>query len=336
MTRTRATSSFPFMNKPNWQITETEAGSRLDKWLAAEPRLGSRAKALAALEKGQIFVNNTEQSAADAGRRMQAGEAVRLWLDRPGSAQRRNYSGAGKRIAGLHLVFEDEILMVINKPAGLLTVPLAGQPDAPSLLDRVIEHLHVQNRRQAFIVHRIDRDTSGLVVFAKNFAAQKKLKDQFERREPERAYQAFVYGLPQPAAGTWRDELVWDQDELRQRTARSGDAQIHEAVSRYRTLEKYEAAALLEVSLSTGKRNQIRIQASLRGHPLIGERQYLFASAPTVKIDFARQALHAMRLGFRHPLDGRKLSFEAPLPADLQALRNQLRSSLSDPGKPAA
>jgi 23S rRNA pseudouridine1911/1915/1917 synthase len=313
------------MNKSTWQITATNAGLRLDKWLAAAERLGSRAKALAALEKGQIFVNNTEQSPADAGRRLQPGEAVRLWLDRPGSAQRRNYGGAGKRIAGLHVVFEDEVLLVINKPAGLLTVPLAAQPDAASLLDQVIEHLRGQNRRQAFIVHRIDRDTSGLVVFAKTFAAQKKLKDQFERREPERAYWAFVYGLPEPASGTWRDELVWDQEELKQRTPRTGDVEVHEAVCRYRTLEKYSAAALLEVGLSTGKRNQIRIQASLRGHPLIGERQYLFKNKPALKLDFPRQALHAWRLSLRHPLDGRKLSFEAPLPADLQGLRQQLQ-----------
>jgi 23S rRNA pseudouridine1911/1915/1917 synthase len=323
------------MNKTNWKITETETGLRLDKWLAAEPRLGSRAKALAALEKGQIFVDNAEQSPADAGRRMQTGQAVRLWLDRPGSAQRRNYSGAGKRISGLQLVFEDETLLVINKPAGLLTVPLAAQPEAPSLLDRVVEHLRGQNRRQAFIVHRIDRDTSGLVVFAKTFAAQKKLKDQFEHREPERTYWAFVYGHPEPAAGTWQDELVWDQDELKQRTVRASDKQSYEAMCRYRTLEKFAETALLEIKLSTGKRNQIRIQASLRGHALIGERQYLFSAKsvenrPLHKLDFPRQALHALRLGFRHPLDGRKLSFEAPLPADLQNLRQQLKSGAAN------
>src|SRR5262245_57983703 len=129
------------MSKSNWRISETEAGLRLDKWLADAARLGSRARALAALEKGQVFLNEEEQSAAAAGHRLQTGEQVRLWLDRPGSAQRRNYAGTGKRIAGLQIVFEDQSLLVINKPAGLLTVPLPEQPHEPSLLARVAEHL---------------------------------------------------------------------------------------------------------------------------------------------------------------------------------------------------
>jgi 23S rRNA pseudouridine1911/1915/1917 synthase len=314
------------MSKSNWRINEKEAGLRLDKWLAAESRLGSRARALAALEKGQVFLNEREQSAAAAGHRLQAGEQVRLWLDRPGSAQRRNYAGAGKRFAGLHIVYEDQALLVINKPAGLLTVPLPEQPQESSLQARVAEHLHGQGKLKPFIVHRIDRDTSGLVVFAKNFAAQQSLKNQFERREPERVYWAIVYGHPQPATGTWRDELVWDQKELRQRAARHNDEQKQEAICRYRVLEKFAQASLLEVSLVTGKRNQIRMQASLRGHSLIGERKYATNHAQPSAVAFPRQALHALRLSFRHPLDGRKLAFEAPLPADLQALLKRLRS----------
>lgn len=315
-------------NKTRWQIAESEAGLRLDKWLAADVRLGSRARALAALEKGQIFVNDSEQTPAEAGRRLQVGEAVRLWLDRPGSAQRRNYAGSGKRIAGLQIVYEDQTLLVVNKPAGLLSVPLPAQPEADSLLDRVTEHLaRHQERHKALIVHRLDRDTSGLVVFAKSAAMQKRLKDQFERREPERVYWAFVHGQLAPAAGMWRDELVWDEKQTKQRAARDGELETHEAVCRYRTVEAFAQASLLEVTLVTGKRNQIRIQAGLRGHPLVGERQYVYANAPEEKLEFTRQALHAVRLGFQHPADGRKLSFEAPLPEDLQALREQLKAT---------
>ncbi len=314
------------MSKSNWRISETEAGLRLDKWLADAARLGSRSRALSVLEKGQVFVNEQEQSAAAAGHRLQAGEKVRLWLDRPGSAQRRNYAGTGKRFAGMQIVFEDQTLLVINKPAGLLTVPLPGEATESSLLERVAEHLRAQGKRQPLIVHRIDRDTSGLVIFAKSFAAQQKLKNQFERREPERVYWAFVYGHPQPA-GVWQDELVWDQKALKQREARRNDLQKQEAICRYRVLEKFAEASLLEVSLVTGKRNQIRLQAALRGHPLIGERKYAEKNAPQATIDFPRQALHAKRLSFRHPLDGRKLGFEAPLPADLQELLKRLQKS---------
>ena len=319
------------MAKSTWQITADETGIRLDKWLAGAERLNSRSRALAALEKGQVFVNEAEQSAGEAGRRLQQGETVRLWLDRPGSAARRNYAGTGKRIADLHLIYEDPTLLVVNKPAGLLSVPLPAKPDEPSLLEKVATHLRVQGLNRAFIVHRIDRDTSGLVVFTKTFPAQQKLKHQFERHEPERIYHAFVYGQPQPDKGTWRDELVWDQEELKQKPASgstgSKEAEKQEAECRYHVLEKYAEAALIEVSLITGKRNQIRIQAGLRGHPLIGERQYVYQHKPTTKIEFPRQALHALRLSFRHPLDGRKLSFEAPLPADLQTLQKQLRAT---------
>lgn len=315
------------MSKTTWQVKEAEAGVRLDKWLAAAERLNSRSRALAALEKGQVFVNESEQSAGEAGRRLQPGETVRLWLDRPGSAARRNYAGSGKRIADLHLIYEDPTLLVVNKPAGLLSVPLPAKPDEPSLLDKVTTHLRGQGLNRAFIVHRIDRDTSGLVVFTKSFPAQQKLKHQFERHEPERIYHAFVYGQPQPDKGMWRDELVWDQEELKQKAASGKEAEKQEAESQYRVLEKYAEAALVEVSLITGKRNQIRIQAGLRGHPLIGERQYVYQHKPEVRIEFPRQALHALRLSFRHPQDGRKVKFEAVLPADLQQLQKQLRAT---------
>lgn len=315
------------MSKTTWQVKEAEAGVRLDKWLAAAERLNSRSRALAALEKGQVFVNEAEQSAGEAGRRLQPGETVRLWLDRPGSAARRNYAGNGKRIADLHLIYEDPTLLVVNKPAGLLSVPLPAKPDEPSLLEKVTTHLRGQGLNRAFIVHRIDRDTSGLVVFTKSFPAQQKLKHQFERHEPERIYHAFVYGQPQPDKGMWRDELVWDQEELKQKAASGKDAEKQEAESQYRVLEKYAEAALVEVSLITGKRNQIRIQAGLRGHPLIGERQYVYQHKPAVRIEFPRQALHALRLSFRHPQDGRKVKFEAALPADLQQLQKQLRAT---------
>lgn len=315
------------MTKSTWRITVEETGVRLDKWLAAAERLNSRSRALAALEKGQVFVNEAEQSAGEAGRRLQSGETVRLWLDRPGSAARRNYAGSGKRIADLHLIYEDPTLLVVNKPAGLLSVPLPAKPDEPSLLEKVTAHLRGQGLNRAFIVHRIDRDTSGLVVFTKNFPAQQKLKQQFERHEPERLYHAFVYGQPQPDKGTWRDELVWDQEELKQKAASGKEPEKQAAECTYRVLEKYAEAALVEVSLITGKRNQIRIQAGLRGHPLIGERQYAYQHKPAVRIEFPRQALHALRLSFRHPQDGRKVNFEASLPADLQGLQQQLRAA---------
>src|SRR5262249_6079237 len=151
------------------------------------------------------------------------------------------------------------------------TVPLPSHPDEISLLEQARLHLRSQRKAEPLVVHRIDRDTSGLVIFAKTPEAQRGLRDQFERREAERVYLAVAYGHPKPEAGTWRDFLVWNQDALKQQPAERRDRRGKEAICRYRTLEKFSGAALIEVSLVTGKRNQIRVQAGLRGHPLIGE-----------------------------------------------------------------
>ncbi len=315
------------MKNQIWQVSEAESDQRLDKWLAATERLGSRSKALAVIERGKVFVNDVEQNSAGAARRLQAGEIVRLWIDRPGSAERR-YSE--RHDSGLHLLYEDASLVVVNKPAGLLTVPLPSQPGESSLFDRVKGHLRSLGKREPLIVHRIDRDTSGIVVFAKTFEAQQTLKDQFERRTAERVYLAVVIGHPKPESGTWKDFLIWNQDALKQQRAERRDRYAKEAVCHYRVLEKFRGAALIEVSLVTGKRNQIRIQAGLRGHPLVGEKKYVYETAPRRGIEFGRQALHASRLSFKHPLSQRSLSFEAPWPDDLQSLLRELRCNGHD------
>jgi 23S rRNA pseudouridine1911/1915/1917 synthase len=310
------------MSDQSWQVIESESGLRLDKWLAAAERLGSRSKALSAIERGKVFVNGVEQTVAGAARRMQTGETVRLWMDRPGSAERRYTE---RREAGLHLLYEDSSLLVINKPAGLLTVPLSSQPDEPSLLDKVKHHLRSHKKLEPLLVHRIDRDTSGVVIFAKTHEAQRKLKEQFEQRRAERVYLAVVYGHPKPESGTWRDFLAWNQDSLKQQLAERRDRNAKEAVCRYRTLEKFPGAALIEVSLVTGKRNQIRVQAGLRGHQMVGEKKYVYDPAPQPRIEFARQALHAHRLAFKHPMNQRPMNFEAQPPDDFQSLLETLR-----------
>lgn len=176
------------------------------------------------------------------------------------------------------------------------------------------------------MVHRIDRDTSGLVVFAKDPRAQQTLKKQFIHRDPQRVYLALVYGRPAPERGTWSDYLVWDRKALIQKRTHPRDPQGAEAVSDYRVVETFRDTSLLEVRLQTGKRNQIRIQARLRGHTLVGERRYVYGPETLRSIAFPRQALHAYRLAFRHPVDGRAMQFEAPLPADFSTLLARLRA----------
>ena len=307
-----------------WTVASEDAGLRLDKYLAARDRAGSRPKAATALERGKVFVNDREMTLADAAARVAAGDVVRLWGDRPGSAKRRSTLGD---LRDLPIVYEDDLLIVLNKPAGLLAVPLPLQrrSDARSVFEDLKVYLRQRARRRPFVVHRIDRDTSGLVLFAKTEAAQETLKEQFKRRQPERVYQAVVYGLPSPSSGTWRDHLVWDEKALIQKETSPRDPRGKEAISRYRVLEPLAGASLIEVRLMTGKRNQIRIQARLRGHTLVGEVRYTYGPDELRPIAFPRQALHAHRLTFRHPGDDREISFEVPLPDDIAALVARLR-----------
>ena len=307
-----------------WTVRSTEIGIRLDKYLAAHDRLGSRARALAALERGKIFLNGREAAPSDAGARLAAADVVRVWMDRPGSATRRIALGDAR---DLPIVYEDEHLLVLNKPAGVLAVPLPPhrRDGARSVFDDVQGYLGRRRRGRPLVVHRIDRDTSGLVVFAATPAAQARLKEQFAHRLPERVYLAVVQGHVSPAEGRWCDQIVWDARALMQKAADARDPRAKDAISRYRVVERLAGASLIEVTLVTGRQNQIRVQTRMHGHPVVGEQRYVMDSGAARAIAFPRQALHAHRLTFAHPVDRREMRFEAPLPADLVALIDRLR-----------
>jgi 23S rRNA pseudouridine1911/1915/1917 synthase len=305
----------------DWLVSADDAGTRLDKFLAAADRLGSRSRAADALRRGKVFLNEVEAGLGDAPRLLTGGETVRLWRDRPGSAARRT----PHRDEVLEVVYDDASFIAVNKPAGLLTVPLTTREDAPSALSLLAASMMGRGARRPLVVHRIDRDTSGLVLFARTPAAQAELKEQFRRRQPERVYWAVVHGHVLQARGEWRDLLTWDPSELRQEEADEDDPRAAEAISRFQVVEHLRDATLMEVRLVTGKRNQIRMQAALRGHPLVGERQYLGPRRPGPPIAFDRQALHARRLNLAHPVSGEFVHLEAPLPPDMEHLLARLR-----------
>ncbi len=330
-----------------WIVSDDQAGARIDAWLAKRPEVGSRPRAREWIERGKVFVNGAEVTFDRAGGRLRAGDEVAIWEDRPGSSRPRSRDVVAHRHA-LRVVFEDDRLLIADKPPGLLVEPLPGDASEVTLRDLVSHHLA---DRHVFVVHRIDRDTSGLVLVAKDERAQLALKRQFERRTAERVYLVVVRGQLPQAEGTWTDTLVWDRARLVQRRAQPDDERGKEAVASYKVLEQFDAAALVEVRLVTGKRNQIRVQAALRHHPLVGERIYrprASSESPKVRpstgsgrrerverrrsegrgpeVDFPRQALHAARLAFRHPDTGARVEFSAPLPADLRGLIDRLRS----------
>lgn len=334
------------VGQPTWVVDRPDAGARLDRWLAAPGRLGSRGRAVEALERGRVFVDDLERSGADAGLRLEPGQRVRYWADRPGSASTRSRPRRG---GGLAIVFEDDALVVLDKPAGVLTVRLPDEQEGSSLEDELRAYWRSHGRRAPLVVHRIDRDTSGLVVFAKAGAAWRALKEQFARREPERVYLALVAGVPHPAQGRWRDWLRWDRAALCQRPVTKGVPHALECATDYAVVEAWGDVALVECRLRTGRQHQIRAQAWLHGHPLIGERRYsgplpdwahraMASSRRTAEdseagsacpadsgVSVPRQALHARRLSFVHPVTSRRMTFEAELPRDLASLIAELR-----------
>ena len=303
-----------------WTVEQDDEGIALDKFLAAGDKLGSRSKAAAARQRGKVFVNDVE---AGQAMRLSRGDVVRVWDDRPGSAHRRASPFSS---AGLRILYEDQHLIVINKPAGILAVPLEKRGEETSIFDQIVAHLRSHGKRKPHVVHRIDRDTSGVVLFAKDGRTQAALKAQFRARTPERIYLAVVYGIPNPPAGTWRDHLAWDARALIQKETHHSDPRAAEAISSYKVIESFDGASLIEVRLKTGKRNQIRIQARLRGHTLVGEGRYTYGPDDLRPIPFGRQALHALRLSFRHPAEQREMTFEAPLPEDMAKLIRKLRA----------
>ena len=204
---------------------------RLDKFLAAPDRLGSRSKATTAIDRGKIFVNDREAATADAALTLADGDVVRVWMDRPGSGRAvRARTAPGRRPGGR---VRRRLAAGRRQAAG----PAGGAAGAPrgqaeSLVELVEAHLRSQGKRRPQVVHRIDRDTSGLVLFAKDGASLAHLKAQFLRREPERVYQAIVHGHLTPEAGSWRDHLVWDGDDLIQRATSARDPRGKEAAER--------------------------------------------------------------------------------------------------------
>jgi 23S rRNA pseudouridine1911/1915/1917 synthase len=195
----------------------------------------------------------------------------------------------------VEILHEDDDVLVINKAAGLLTVATEHGDDeetAESLLNRYTRALHV---------HRLDRETSGVLVFARNAWARDRLQEQFAGHDIERVYIAIAHGRLEPSSGTFRSQLV---DEGRVRSAPGGKL----AITHYRTLSFDGRDSLLELTLETGRRNQIRVHLAEAGHPVAGDAIYGVADG------WARLALHATRLGFTHPRSGKMMRFEVRAP----------------------
>ncbi len=249
-------------------------------------------------------------------------------------------SPAGEAIA-FPILFEDEYLLVLDKPAGLVVHPAPGNPDG-TLVNALIAHCGdtltgIGGERRPGIVHRLDKDTSGLMVVAKTEPAHTALSADFAARRIERQYQAICWGLPNPTAGAFTGDIGRDPRERKRMAVVTRNGKI--AQTNYHVIRNFgTAAALLSCKLATGRTHQIRVHLAHAGHPLIGDPVYLKrrpaaaaalgAAARGTALDFPRQALHAQTLGFLHPATGRMLRFQTPPPADFLQLIHVLETGL--------
>ena len=299
---------------------EAEAGERLDRVLAAHLGALSRTRLKRLIEAGQVSLDGATIS--DPSLRVKPGQCFQVAVPPPADDR------PAPQALALDIRFEDEHVIVIDKPAGLVVHPAPGNPDR-TLVNALLAHCGaslagIGGVRRPGIVHRLDKDTSGLMVVAKTDAAHAALAADFAARRIERAYQAFAWGVPAPAAGEIDAPIGRStRDRKKMAVVSRGGKQ---AVTRYRLLRVYgTAAALLECRLATGRTHQIRVHLSNAGHPLIGDRTYGGARSQG-GVSFSRQALHAYLLGFTHPATGGALRFESALPADLAGLKELLES----------
>ncbi|MUO78085.1 RluA family pseudouridine synthase [Agrobacterium vitis] len=338
------TDPFKQAGEPRKELIASEdAEGRLDAWLAAS--LGgdlSRNRVKALIEQGAVFINGA--AVTEPKRKIKPGDQVVIAMPEPEDPEPK-----GEDIP-LTVLYEDKDLIVLSKPAGLVVHPGAGNWTG-TLVNALIHHCGdslsgIGGVKRPGIVHRLDKETSGVMVVAKNDIAHRHLADQFAdhgRSGPlERAYQALVWGRPRGLRGTIDAALGRAGDRTKRTVKREDTDDAREAITHYEVMERYGEkpdatclASLVECRLETGRTHQIRVHMAHIGHPLIGDPEYgaafktkanlLPEAAKAIVNNFHRQALHAYLLAFEHPTTGEVIHFEAPIPDDMETIIEALR-----------
>jgi 23S rRNA pseudouridine1911/1915/1917 synthase len=284
-------------------VPAEHAGERLDRFLASLPEVGSRAAAERLLEVGAVVVDGEPRQKSH---RLEGGEEVELDVPEPATGGVLEREEVPLRIA-----YEDDHLLVVDKPAGVVVHPSPGHASG-TLVHGLVGLAAGGDEERPGIVHRLDRDTSGLLVVARNDEAYEKLQELVRGRALERRYKAFVRGRPHSWTG--RIEAPTGRDR-RDPTRHSLDTNTpREAVTHFEVERLFERHALLDVRLETGRTHQIRVHLAAIGLPVVGDPVY---GVPDERLN--RQFLHAWRLAFPHPVTGEWVEVESPLPPELQA-----------------
>lgn len=305
------------------EVEASDEGQRLDQFLADQLSV-SRNQIERHLAEGAVLVDGRPPS---RGKKTRVQSGMRIEYQAPEAAPLDLVPEA----MDLSVLYEDEALLVVDKPAGLVVHPGEGNHRG-TLLAGVLHHLGALPDTDPIrpgVVHRLDRGTTGVIAFAKTVEAHARMSEMFKNREVEKTYLAITQGVPKPSEGTF--DTLYGRHARNRQLFSSKVSEGKTAVTHYETLEAYPGAASIQVQLETGRTHQIRVHFADAGHPLVGDEAYSRRRVirdPEAKAlcdRFERPALHAWELSFRHPLSQRKLHFTAAMPADLVELVEGLR-----------
>ncbi|BAF59999.1 MAG: RluA family pseudouridine synthase [Pelotomaculum sp.] len=304
----------------SFQVGEEDAGKRLDLFLAGEMEGLTRTYVQKLIAEGMASVNGQR---GRASYRVKPGDVVVLQVPEPEGLEIK------KEPIPLEVYYEDADVIVINKPRGMVVHPADGNYSG-TLVNALLYHCSdlsgINGVMRPGIVHRLDKDTSGLIMVAKNDTAHLSLARQLKERQITRRYLALVHGLLKEQSGMVDAPIGRDPRDRKKMAVLQKNAK--QAVTRYRVLERFKGYTYIELMLETGRTHQIRVHMSYIGHPVVGDLKY-GPSRPHFGLE--GQFLHAAVLGFHHPRTGEYLQFEAPLPDVLKAVLEKLR--LENPGK---
>lgn len=299
--------------------TVETATRRLDAWLAENEPEHSRARWQALIREGLVTVNGKPVKPNSS---LHPGDQVAWTIPEPVASE------VLPEDIPLDILFEDEHLIAVNKPAGLVVHPAAGNEDG-TLVNALLHHCTdlagIGGEKRPGIVHRLDKDTSGVMVVAKTELAMQELARQFKKRETEKEYLAIVRGIPEPKFG-YIKTTIGRHPVLRKKMA-VDVPRGRSAISHYQVVEALAGASLLRVRIETGRTHQIRVHMAFIKHPILGDRLYA-RPRETDEVWPTRQMLHAATLSIAHPNTGERLAFAAPLPPDMEKVLEELRSIL--------
>jgi 23S rRNA pseudouridine1911/1915/1917 synthase len=298
-------------------VNSGQAGVRLDVWLAGQLKEISRSRIQQLIRAGLVTINSR---AVKESHKTKKGERIEINIPPPRPVELK-----AEKIP-LDILFEDEALIVLNKPAGMVVHPAPGH-NFGTLVNAILHHCPrlggIGGELRPGIVHRLDKNTSGVILVAKTDTALASLSAQFKQRKIHKEYLAVVRGRPTPPNGVIETMIGRHATDRKKMTAQPRKGRL--AITRYETIEAFEECSLVRLFPETGRTHQIRVHLAHLHHPVIGDRQYGWRPEREQTIEVVRQMLHARKISFSHPGTGKKIEARAPLPDDMERLLNYLR-----------